>query len=152
MSDHRHRGFSGLCCFSDVKGNITRYYVPFSRTPCTCQASRRFARPAAVPVRRPAVHTPNVKHTFCTFSPCLPPMRRNSPAVLPSAAVPAHASDRPPQTRFPQQTRLRICVHALNRPKHPLSKLVNSECCIKFSGLFLQSFTTRQTTRKKRIS
>ena len=149
MSDHRHRGFSGLCCFSDVKGNITRYYVPFCCTPCTCQASRRSARPPAVPVRRPAVHAPHNEHTFCQSGIFPPSMRRNSPAVLPSAAVPAHAPDRPPQTRFSQQTRLRAHVHALNRPKHPLSKLVNSECCTNFAGLFLLHFDKQTDYPKK---
>ena len=91
MSCHRHRGFSGLCCFSDVKGNITRYYVPFCCTPCTCQASRRSARPPAVPVRRPAVHAPHGEHTFCQSCIFPPSMRRNSPAVLPSPSfLPMH--------------------------------------------------------------
>lgn len=137
MSDHRHRGFSGLCCFSDVNGNITRYYVPFAVLPAPVKPSRRSARPPAVRVRRLSVHAPHSEHTFFQSGISPPPMRRNSPAVLPSAAVPAHAPHSPPQTRFSQQTRLRVCVHALNRPKHPLSKLVNSECCTNFSGLFL---------------
>lgn len=42
----RDRGFSVLCSFSDVKGNIMRYYVSFSRPACS-----RF-RPAVLPFSR----------------------------------------------------------------------------------------------------
>ena len=53
----RHRGFSWLCSFSDVKGNITRHYVPFSAFPASVHPS---SRPTASSLRRfdlpPAAH------------------------------------------------------------------------------------------------
>lgn len=78
-----------------------------------------------------------------------PSMLRNSSAVLPFSAIPAHAPPSPPQARFSQQTRLRAYVHALNRPKHPLAKLVNSECCTIFPRRVLSNFDNPTDRPKK---
>lgn len=122
--------------------SLLLYSLHLSSLPTFCPSSRRPCSPSrrTCPTRR--THVLSIRR----FPPS---MRRNSPAVLPSPAIPAHAPHSPPQTRFSQQTRLRVCVHALNRPKHPLSKLVNSECCTNFSGLFLSHFNNPTDCPKK---
>ena len=115
MSGCRHRGFSGLCSFSDVKGNITRHYVPFSAFPASVHPS---SRPTASSLRRfdlpPAAHcAANVRSVP---RPCGGIFQ---PSTCPRASLPMPDRNRRP-FRFSQHTRLRAHVHALNKPKHPL--------------------------------
>jgi len=152
MSCHRHRGFSGLCCFSDVKGNITRYYVPFCCTPCTCQASRRSARPPAVPVRRPAVHAPHSEHTFCQSGVFRPPCGEILP---PSSRLPPFLPMPHTARRNPDFLNKRACAHMytrlIGRSTH-FQNLSTRNVAQIFQDCFCYTLTIRPTARKNRIS
>lgn len=92
MSDCRHRGFSVLCSFSDVKGNITWHYVPFALLPAFPTFCPSFRPSFRLPCSAFRPHIPISRTYVLYILPCLPSMRRNFSDVFPFAAIPAHAT------------------------------------------------------------
>lgn len=90
----RHRGFSWLCSFSDVKGNITRHYVPFSAS----------LRPSIPPAVRPS--------PACVGSTCRPPPIARRTFVL-SPVHAAEYSSRPPARGPPCPCRTGTATHSV---------------------------------------
>ena len=119
----RHRGFSVMFCFSDVKGNITLCCIAFSRRvspfpsfPVPAAFSRRAAAfPFAAQNVTAVFHVTNKKHAFSITK-----------KVFSRVPVPEKDGEKS-AVRMQKSSLARAYSRLL-----PISKPVNPECCTKF--------------------
>lgn len=130
MSENRHRGVWVLCCFSDVKGNITGHYVAFCVLPAAPVSACLFpcffalaSSPFPRPHSRRFLHKnqPSRIHGFLPFSCAFLPVKTSPCSLL-------FLSQGVKKAPF-------FCLLRIYCRLFPVSKPVNPESCTKFHML-----------------